>query len=105
MHRHQLTIYRRATGLDTRGQVTGTDTIVMRDVPCEVKQLSGRQITSRQKHFADATYEVRFYPDPQQQIRVADYFLFGTRRLEVGALLDEDQTNFEVVALCREEIE
>jgi len=102
--RHQVTIKRPATGLDDRGQNTGSLSTVLANVPCEIEQLSGLELIRAKKVFADATYRVRLWGDPSTPIETTDFLVWGSRTLHIGAVIDPDQTGVDITLLCKEEI-
>ena len=102
--RHQVDIYEPATTLDNRGQVTGSDTRVMRDVPASITQVSGLELIRARKLMADATHTVEINADPAITITPRHYLLFGTRQLNIGATVDEENTGVELTLICQEEV-
>jgi len=102
--RHQVTIKRPSTSVDSRGQRTGDPSTVIANWPCEIKQLSGLELIRAKKLFTDATYEVRGYDDPGAPIAATDYIEFGSRTLHIGEVVDlTDETGVEIALLCKEE--
>jgi SPP1 family predicted phage head-tail adaptor len=103
--RHQVAIKRKATTLDSRGQVTGSDSTVIADVPCSIEQLNGLERIRARKQYSDATHRVRMHGDPDNLPRAEDYLAFGSRSLHIGAVIDEDLTGYHLELLCREDVQ
>lgn len=101
--RHFGTIKRPSTTKGVKGQRTGNDTIVLRDVPCSIETLSGRELEIARQTVADATHRVRIWADPDNPIATTDYLVFGSRTLRIGHYDDPEQQGLEWVLLCSEE--
>ena len=102
--RHQVDIYRPSASIGSRGQRTGSPTLLLAEVPCSIETLSGLEMIRAQKQFADATHRVHLHADPDTPLTPRDYLLFGTRTLNIGAIEDVDQIGVECVLLCKEDI-
>jgi head-tail adaptor len=102
--RHQVSIYRPATGKTSRGQRTGDPTLLLADVPCSVETLSGLELIRGRKQLADATHQVRMWADPDTPITPRDYLVFGSRTLHIGHVHDVEQLGIVWELLCREEV-
>jgi head-tail adaptor len=102
--RHLVNVYRPSTDVDDRGQRTGGVTEILVDVPCAIKQLSGLELIRAKKLFAEATYSVELWGDPDTPILTTDQIIWGLRVLHIGAVVDEEQTGVAIQVLCREEL-
>lgn len=102
--RHYVTIRRPSAEYGSRGQVqAGQDESLLSDVPCEIEQLSGRQLEFARQQFATATHRVRMYRDPANPLSAKDYLVLADgRRLHIGAVDDVNLTGLEYVLLCGE---
>lgn len=100
--RHIVSILLPSTELDGRGQITGDPTTVLEDVPCSIEQLAGLELIRAQKIFAEATHRVRMFGDPDHPLSSQHYLLFGTRQLNIGAVIDADNIGVEIELLCKE---
>jgi hypothetical protein len=103
-YRHVATIYRPSTSVDSRGQITGTATTLLADVPIEVQQLSGLELVRARKIFAEASYSVKMWADPDTPIKPKDYLTVGTKTLYVGSVVDPELMNRDIELLCKEDI-
>lgn len=100
--RHQVTINRPSASVDDRGRPTGSPSTVLANVPCEIKQLSGLELIRAQKVHAEATYKVEMNGDPSNPVKPTDHFAFGSRTLQIGSVVDGNQTGERLVLLCKE---
>jgi head-tail adaptor len=101
--RHQVDVYLPSTALDARGRRTGDPTLVLAGLPCSIEQLSALELIRAQKIWAEATHRVRCYQDPSNPLTERNYLLWGTVVLNIGAVVDADNTGIEVECLCKEE--
>jgi head-tail adaptor len=101
--RHFITIKRPSSLTGTKGQRTGNDTILLRDVPASVETLSGNELELARQTVANATHRVIVWADPENPITTRDYCLFGARVLRIGHYDDPEQKGLEWVLLCSEE--
>lgn len=73
--RHAVTILRPSTTVDSRGQLSGSATTVVSDVPCSIEQLSGRELELARQRMANATLRVRMFSDPAWRLTTGDYLV------------------------------
>lgn len=101
--RHYVTILKPSAARGTKGQKTGSDTIVLEEVPCSIETLAGRELDQARTTVADATHRVTMWANPQTPI-ASEYYLVmeDGRRLEIGHYDDVDQLGVEWLLLCRE---
>lgn len=102
--RHQVDVYLPSTSLDDLGRRTGSDTLVLADVPAQIEQLQALELVRARKIWAEATHRVRVVLYPGHGITSQHYLKFGTRTLPIGAVLDGELTGVEIEFLCREEV-
>ena len=102
--RHQVDVMLPSATLDRHGQRTGADTTVLEGIPAEIIQLTGIELVRAQRIWATATYSVRVTLYPNHGLTTKHYLLWGTRKLHVGAIIDENGTQYEVQMLCGEEV-
>jgi head-tail adaptor len=100
--RHRVDVLRPPTSLDDRGQPRGQEEVVLRQVPCGIETLNGREAEQARTNYAEATHRVRMYGDPSKPIKTKDYLQFGTRRLEIGFIDDELQNGIKLTLICGE---
>jgi head-tail adaptor len=101
--RHQVDVYLPSTTLDGRGRRTGDPTLILSGLPCSIEQLQALELIRAQKIWAEATHRVRCLQDPLNPLSERHYLLFGTVVLNIGAIVDADNTGIEVECLCKEE--
>lgn len=100
--RHMVTVMRPTQAQGTRGEPQGKDAVIVKDVPCSIETLSGREGELARQIFAAATYRVQMYGDPSKPIENTDYLQFGSRRLNIGFINDRQQNGIELELLCEE---
>jgi SPP1 family predicted phage head-tail adaptor len=102
--RHQVSIYLPSTSVDAYGRRTGSDTAVLADVPASVEQLTALELIRARQVYAEATHRVRCTLYPDHGITSKHYLKFGTRKLNVGAVVDAENVGVEIELLCKEEV-
>jgi len=102
--RHYVTIKRPSTAKGTKGQRTGSDTIVLANWPCSIETLSGGERELARTIVVDATHRVIGWADRTNPIRELDYLVLeGGRRLAIGHVADPEQLGLEWHLLCAED--
>lgn len=101
--RHQVDVYLPSTTLDARGRRTGEPLLILQALPCSIEQLQALELIRAQKVWAEATHRVRCYQDPANPLTERHYLLFGLVTLQIGAVVDADNTGIEVELLCKED--
>lgn len=101
--RHRVDVKLPTTSLGSRGQRSGSDTLVVSDVPCEIVTLSGRELELARQTYPRASLLVTMWR-PGLDITSQHYLQFGSRRLEIGAVVDEDQLGLKYLLTCGEAV-
>lgn len=101
--RHQVDVYLPSTTLDARGRRTGDPLLILQSLPCSIEQLQALELIRAQKVWPEATHRVRCYQDPANPLTERHYLLFGLVVLQIGAVVDADNTGIEVELLCKED--
>ena len=101
-----VTVMRPAEALSDGGQKK-QPTTVLKDVPCSIKHLSGREVERARALWPEATHEVEMGGDPSKPLRTKDWLelpgLAGeTRRLHIGDINDKQQNGLHLTLLCGE---
>ena len=102
--RHQVDVYLPAAGLDAFGRRTGADTLHLAAVPAAIEQLTALELIRARQIFPEATHRVQMVVYPGHGITSKHYLMFGTRKLHVGAVIDEKNICVEIELLCKEEV-
>jgi SPP1 family predicted phage head-tail adaptor len=102
--RHQVDIYLPSSSRDAYGRRTGTDTLVLQDVPCSIEQLAALELIRARQIYPEATHRVRMVLSPDNAITSKHYLKFGTRELHIGAVVDAENSGVEIELLCKEEV-
>ena len=100
--RHVVDIYRPRTAQGARGQNVGGEDLLLKGIPCSVKDVSGRESEQARRLYADATLVVEMYGDPNKLVAATDVLLLNGRRLNVGHVADKNQNGLELTLLCGE---
>lgn len=101
--RHFITIKRPSSEKGAKGQPTGSDTIILPDVPASVETLSGNELELARQTVSNATHRVIVWANPNKPITTRDYCVFGSRVLRIGHYDDLEQKGLEWVLICSEE--
>ena len=103
--RHIVDVMRPTEALDGYGQTQGNPQIVMRQWPCSIETLSGREVEQARTVFAEATHKVEGYGDPARPFKERDYLTggsIGSRVLGIGFKNDKQQNGIHLSLLCGE---
>jgi hypothetical protein len=105
--RHVVRVMRPPTNLDSRGHPQGNAEVVYEEWPCEIKNLTGRELEFARSRFATATLQVSGWGDPARPFKETDYLEFtdGTetnRKLNIGTVDDEMQNGIHIILTCGE---
>ncbi len=100
--RHYCTVMLDPESLDDHGQPRGADSAYIKDVPCSIETLSGREAEIARQQYAQADYLVTCSGDPARPIREHMFLQLDTRRLEIGVVKDIDQNGVNLELLCGE---
>ncbi|HUQ68745.1 MAG TPA: head-tail adaptor protein [Planctomycetaceae bacterium] len=103
--RHVVNVMKPAENSNTRGQPTGEDEVYIKDVPCSIEPLGGRESEIARQVFESATAKVKFYGDPNRPISRSHYLQFGSRRLEIGDVKDVEQNGIVIELLVGEVVD
>lgn len=110
--RHVVNVMRPTKNKGTVGESQGQPDVVMRNWPCSIETLQGREADLARQTFASATLKVEGYGDPRNPFKATDYLEFvdgvtGTkdkpRKLYIGVVNDEKQNGIKLTLLCGEE--
>lgn len=101
--RQRVNVMRPTKTEGTVGQTQGNPETIIRNWPCSIEALSGRELELARSTFAAATLKVEGYGDPKKPIKETDYLEFGERKLYVGFVNDQDQNGVELSLVCGEE--
>ena len=102
--RHIVNVMRPTKARGTVGEVQGQDETIVKDWPCSIDTLSGRELELARSTFAAASHRVEGYGDPSKPIKATDYLQFGARRLHIGLVSDELQNGVKLSLVCGEEV-
>lgn len=106
--RHVVNVMRPTQALGTRGEGEGKDQQVLKDVPCSIETLSGREAELARSVYPDATYKVEMYADPSNPVTAVMYLTggtIGTRRLHIGFVNDSNNMGTaSLTLLCGEDL-
>ena len=103
--RHRVNVMRPTEAQGTRGQAQGNPELILKDWPCSIETLSGREIEQARTVFAEATHRVEGYGDPAQRFKERDHLTggsIGKRTLHIGFINDKQQNGIELSLLCGE---
>jgi len=102
--RHQVDVYLPATGLDSYGRRSGSDTLIYAAVPAAIEQLTALELIRARQIFPEATHRVSLTLFPGHAVTSKNYLKFGSRTLHIGAVIDAENIGVELGLLCREEV-
>ncbi len=102
--RHQVDVYLPATGLDSYGRRSGSDTLIYAAVPAAIEQLTALELIRARQIFPEATHRVYLTLYPSHGVTSKHYLMFGTRKLHIGAVIDSENVGVELELLCKEEV-
>ena len=105
--RHVVNVMRPTLAVGSRGEAEGQDQQVLKEVPCSIETLSGREAELARSVYPDATYKVEMYADPRNPVTAVMYLTggtLGTRRLNVGFVNDRDLKGVQYELLCGEDL-
>lgn len=106
--RHRVTLKRPATaadGLDSRGQVSGSDVTLISNWPCEVTTLSGAELDQARQSYPTASHVIRGRYLSDRTITVEHYASWNGRRLNIGHIRDVGNRRMFVELLCGEAVD
>lgn len=104
--RHSVDVAVVTEALSDRGQtLKGLPLIVSAKEPCEIENLSGREIEQARQMYAVATHRVRMRFNHQVPITTKHILLFGNQKLNVGYVNNVENRDREVILLCAEAAE
>ena len=101
--RHVVNVMRSTKTEGSLGQTQGKPDTIIKDWPCSIETLSGRELELARSTFAAATLKVEGYGNPSKPIKETDYLEFGERILHVGFVDDKHQNGVELSLICGEE--
>lgn len=110
--RHRATVMRPSEALSDGGQ-TQSANVLLRDVPCSIEHLSGREAELVHAQFPEASLKVECYGDPNKPIRHTDWLeVLGVgrdssgqpviRKLHISDIQDRDQNGILLTLFCGE---
>ncbi len=103
--RHVVNVMRPTDAEGTRGQSQGTPEQILKQWPCSIETMSGREIEQARTVFAEATHKVEGYGNPGNRFKERDYLTggsIGERKLAIGFINDKQQNGVELSLLCGE---
>lgn len=102
--RHRVSVIAPPSGasLDSRGQLSGSNTTLASSVPCLVEQVGGSEGNMARQMFASATHSVTMYVDSQVEITERCWLAWGSRRLNIRARTT-DERDMTTVLACEED--
>ena len=103
--RQRVDVKRPATGVDSRGQITGADVSLTIAWPCEIRTLTGVELINARQTYPTASHVVRGWWRRGDQITVRHYLQWGTRRLNIGHVNDLGQDKGLIELLCAEAVD
>jgi head-tail adaptor len=86
----------------SRGQEIGTSAVYLKGVPFSMEALSGRELEQARANWAEATYTVQMYGDPNKPIKPSHWLKFGDRLMSIGHVDDKQQNGVELTLTCGE---
>jgi|TARA_R100000093_G_scaffold65218_1_gene36193 head-tail adaptor len=107
LKRHIGDIMRPSTTLDSRGQLTGSDTTVATGVYFSLKPLNGREREIARQEFADASVLVTMHIDLDWSLTTKDKILrrsgpHSGRALNIGFIRDDETFGLDTEIVCGE---
>lgn len=98
--RHRVTLYRNAGAAQrlASGERTEVPEVLVRDLPAEVLQLSGRELERARALVADVTHQVTIRYRAEVTSRC--WFVWNGQRLDIEAAIDQDGRRREMVCTC-----
>lgn len=100
--RHRVTVMRPTGAHAKAGGLAGADSVVLKDWPCSIETLAGREVEQAHTVFAEASHKVKGYACKSSPFKERDYLQFGERRLNIGSINDIDQKGLMLELLCEE---
>jgi head-tail adaptor len=100
--RHRVDLYEPTDRLGEDGQREGADVVKVRNIPCSITPLVGREAEVARQLVATATLRVEMWgPLP---INSASYLVErpSGKRLNIGHVSDKDRNGLELTLLCGE---
>ena len=104
-HPHVVNVMRPSSAEGSRGQIQGRPEVIIKNWPCLVTDISGKEIVQARTVFSEATMKVDGYGDPNKPFAERDYLTggsIGTRMLNIGTISDKNQNGVELSLLCGE---
>lgn len=105
--RHRVNVMRPTKSTNTIGNTQGAPETILRDWPCSIETMSGREIEIARSIYADATLKVEGYGNPNNQFKVTDYLTggsIGERVLNIGHINDKQQNGIQLSLVCGEAV-
>lgn len=103
--RHVVNVMRPADPQGEGGAALPPTTLI-KNVPCSIDNLTGRELERLQQNYATATSKVKFWGDPSRQVKNTDWLIdeFG-KRLNIVQINDPLRNQQGIVELvCGEEV-
>jgi hypothetical protein len=101
----QCDVMRPATSVHSRGEEKGKDAILYPNWPCSITPTGGTEGEQAGSTYADMTYQVEGYQDPNKRIQPKDYLLFQGRRLNISVVDDPEMNGLIAVLTCGEQVQ
>lgn len=103
--RTKITIKQRSTSQNDYGEPVDTWTNVVTNVWASIEPITGREFFAAQQVHSDVNMKVRMiYDSSLAGIKPSMIVTFGTRTLEIDAVINYKERNREILLMCKEEV-
>lgn len=103
--RHRVNVMRPPSPQGEPGQLNSQATELIKNVPCSIEPLSGREAERMQQMYATATLTVGMYGDPAKPLKTTDWLIDQTgKRLNIMHIKDKQRNGIELELTCGEEV-
>lgn len=100
--RHRCDVLETPNAQGGYGEGIGNDGVYLRNIPCSLEHLSGREAEVARATFGAATHKVKMYGDPRKPIKKTHTLKVGERILHIADVKDVMQNGHQYELLCGE---
>lgn len=105
--RHVVNVIRPTSAEGSIGQLQGKPDVLLANVPCSIRPVSGRESEEARQNGVTATLIVELYGDPRKPITESDWLAVHPitdppRKLNIAYINDKQQNGIELTLFCGE---
>lgn len=107
MKEHVVNVMRPTSATGPLGELQGIPELLMNNVPCSIKPVSGSESEDARQNAPTAQLTVELYGDPRKPIKETDWLEVHPitdppRKLNIAYIQDEEQNGIKLTLFCGE---